>query len=338
MKLNGFVGTGTGKLGSSVFSTVAGKQVVRQYQPVVANPSTAAQTNQRARLKLASQLAAALAPIIAIPRDGLKSSRNLFIKKNMDAITANGGTAQVTYENLQLTNGNVGLPAINIVRDAASGVTISLAESAGASVSRVVYCLYKKTSEQQLQFVSSKVCEVAGDDNTFPQVFDYLAGELVAFAYGMKDLSGKATAKYGDYSAQNGVDVAQLILSREINSSDFQLTQTRGNTLFAGENETVAPEEGKAIVYVSSSPAGANITSSVALTNGRAKVNVGSQITLEAPGDLYDGAYSFQGWYNNSTGQRITDEAEHTFTITENLDVQARYQIEAAGPSTGGEG
>ena len=51
MKLVGILGSGSGKLGSSVFSTVAGETVVRQYQPTVANPNTEAQVNQRARMK-----------------------------------------------------------------------------------------------------------------------------------------------------------------------------------------------------------------------------------------------------------------------------------------------
>lgn len=337
MKLNGIVGTGTGKMGNAVFSTVAGKQVVRQYQPVVANPSTTAQVDQRARLKLASQLAAALAPVIAIPRDGLKSSRNLFIKKNFDAITANGGTAQVSYENLQLTAGNIGLPGINITRSEEAGVGIALRESAGASLSRVVYSLYKKSSEQQLQFIASTVVTAAGDAGTFPATFSNVEGELVAYAYGMIDLNGKATAKYGDYNVQTGLDVARLVLTRNITTADYQLTKTRGNTLFSGDSESIAPDDGNVMLYVTSSPAGVNITSSVALTGGRAQVPIGTSVTLTAPVGYNNDEYQFEEWVNNSTNQRLSGSNEYTFVINENTDIQARYQFIGDGPSGGGE-
>ena len=86
MKLNGLLGTGSGKLGTSVFTTVKGTQIVRQYQPTVNNPSTNLQVSQRSRFKLVSQIAASMADVIAIPRNGIISSRNLFVKKNMPAV------------------------------------------------------------------------------------------------------------------------------------------------------------------------------------------------------------------------------------------------------------
>ena len=81
MKLNGFVGKGTGKLGSSVFAVSGGEQIVRQYNPNVSNPNTDAQVAQRAKFKLMSQLAAVLAPGLAFKKDSLVSPRNKFIKK-----------------------------------------------------------------------------------------------------------------------------------------------------------------------------------------------------------------------------------------------------------------
>ena len=44
-----FFGHASGKLGQVVLSTVKGQQIARAYQPKVANPQTATQTNQRAK-------------------------------------------------------------------------------------------------------------------------------------------------------------------------------------------------------------------------------------------------------------------------------------------------
>lgn len=59
-KFVGLVGTGSGRAGNFVFSKLDGVTIVRAYQPHVANPNTLAQIEQRAKLKLASQYAAAL--------------------------------------------------------------------------------------------------------------------------------------------------------------------------------------------------------------------------------------------------------------------------------------
>ena len=44
-----FFGNARGKLGQVVLSTIKGQQIARAYQPKVANPQTATQTNQRAK-------------------------------------------------------------------------------------------------------------------------------------------------------------------------------------------------------------------------------------------------------------------------------------------------
>lgn len=227
MKLTGIFGTGSGKLGSSVFATVSGVQIVRPYQPVVANPSTVGQVDQRARLKLASQLAAQVSPSIAIPRDGLKSGRNIFVKKNFEYITAEAGTAQVDLPKVQLTNGSQAMPEINL---SASGTIISfaLSEAADNAISRVVYAIYKVNSNGQLQLIGSPVVEEAGANRTFAGNLPNTATEVVVYAYGMKDTSAAATAKYANLNIASGSDIAKLIASRTISTADFVLTATTG--------------------------------------------------------------------------------------------------------------
>ena len=103
----------SGKLGAVVFSTSGGETISREYNPHVANPNTDAQINQRARMKLMSQLSACLAPVIAMQKEGLVSVRNKFVKRNFESCYSVNGQAQISYENVQLTQGNAGLPVIN---------------------------------------------------------------------------------------------------------------------------------------------------------------------------------------------------------------------------------
>lgn len=315
MKLVGLTGTGTGKLGSSVFSVNSGVQIVRQYQPVVTNPNSVAQVDQRAKLKLMSQLAASLAPVIVIPKDGLKSSRNQFIAKNFRFVSASNGLAQITIENVQLTNGNAGLPAITATRSEQAGIAIQLSAKADGAVSRVVYIMYVKTSENTLQYVQSVISEASGQNGTFPATMVYTAGEIVLFAYGMKDLSAKASAKYGEMSAASGIDIATLALSRNLNYADYQFTQTRGATMFAGENQIVAVPEGFARLFVTGSRGGS--------VEGAGTFEIGASVTVVA---TPESGFIFVGWRNNGSDEIISTDANYTFTLTGSADLIAVFR------------
>lgn len=316
-KVTGLGGKAVGKCGSIVYSVTAGQTIAREYNPNVANPSTSAQVDQRAKMKLMSQISAAFAPVIVIPKEGLKSSRNLFVKKNFDQVMAEGGVAQVTYENLQLTAGNAGLPAIVLSRSAASGISASLEERCDAAVSRVVYILYRKTSESTLQYVESIVVESAGAEGMFPGTLVYMEGDIVVFAYGIKDLSAKATAKYADYEVSNGEDIAKLTMARAISTSDYQFTRTRGTTLFAGESESVQVGDNQARVYVTAVGNGS--------VSGAGVFNLGSQVTVVAT--AADGS-EFVGWRKNGTTAYLSTNPSYTFTLEGTADLVAVFRVQ----------
>lgn len=310
--LNGKV---TGKIGGVVYSTNAGAIIAREYNPNVANPNTAKQVDQRAKMKLMSQIAAALAPVIVIPKEGLKSSRNLFIKKNFDQASAHEGVAQITYENVQLTNGNAGIPAIYATRFPESGVQIQLAERCDASITRVVYIMYKKTSEATLQYVQSVIAEAPGDAGTFPATMLYVEGDLVLFCYGMKDLNTKATAKYSNYGVRNAEDIAQLAMARTISYADYQFTQTRGTTMFAGENETMPVGGNQARVYLTKQGNGQ--------VSGAGVYDLGTQVSVTAT-PAADNA--FVGWKLNGSETIISTNATYTFTLEGMTDLVAVFR------------
>ena len=79
MKIYSILGKMKGKIGNIVVSSVNGQVVGREYNPNVTNPNTLMQQNTRSKFKLASQLSAAMAPVIAIRKDGAKSTRNQFV-------------------------------------------------------------------------------------------------------------------------------------------------------------------------------------------------------------------------------------------------------------------
>lgn len=311
----------SGKLGAVVFATSGGETISREYNPNVANPSTEAQVNQRARLKLMSQLSASLAPVIAIPKDGLVSGRNQFVKKNFSQSYANNGAAQVTYENLQITNGNAGLPQIVATRSQQSGIVIQLADSADAAVSRVVYIMYRKTSEQTLQLVQSIIVEAGGVNGTFPGSMVYTEGDLIFYAYGMKDLNAKATANYGNLQVANAVDIARLLATRSVSNSDYQYTETRGATMYANENEIAAVPDGSARVFVTATNGGS--------VSGGGVYVIGQNATVVA---TPQSGYVFQGWALNGSVEILSTDLSYTFEVTGQTDLVASF-----APRVGGE-
>lgn len=109
MKLNGFVGKGSGRLGASVFSVRKGEQIVRQYTDKVSNPNTRLQVEQRAKFKMLSQLAAAVGSsgMYFSSASGNVTRRNEFVRKNMPlAVVAEGAdVATIDLTQVQLTSG-----------------------------------------------------------------------------------------------------------------------------------------------------------------------------------------------------------------------------------------
>lgn len=233
MKLTGITGTGSGKLGSAVFSVSAGEQVVRQYQPVVTNPSTSAQVDNRAKLKLLSQLSAVMADVIAIPRQGALSPRNIFVSENYPLATADNGVANINLAGVSLTKAGMQIPAVVAERNDDTAISVALASKADQLVARVIYIMFYRNTSGELQLIDSAVVGTAGPAGTFPYAFPYEERDVIVYAYGIFDKNSKATAKFGNYSVTDGTQVASLIADRKLSESDYLLTKTRG-VLLAG--------------------------------------------------------------------------------------------------------
>lgn len=319
MKLQGIIGKGSGKLGSSVFAVSGGEQIARIYTDKVSNPNTAAQVAQRSKLKLASQLAAAMAPVIAIPKQGLKSSRNLYMKKNMPFMTASEAGASIEYEKIQLTTGSVALPAIVADTDGANVISVALAESAMGIASRVCYVAFQKNSEEQLMLIGSTVVESAGNDGTFPGTLPYADGELVIYAYGMRDNNSGASAKYGNYTVANGEDLAQLITSRTLSAGDYSFTGTVGTTIGGWVN----PYPGAKLIISNS---GSHIEIPIASKNLQSPVEHIGYIKIADANEADDLAWAVND--GEKTSLDWDEEDGWSADISENCPINFYYKVD----------
>lgn len=327
MKLFSANSKGTGKLGGSVYAINHGVQIKREYQGKVSNPNTTQQVSQRSRFKLASQVSAAMAPVIAFPRKGLQSPRNLFVKRNMPYFYGDEGGAQVSYENLQLVPGNMSLPSIQVDRTSGTSTTIALAGDASKVCDRVIYCVFLKGSDNALLLQASVVVSEAGESGSFPARIQHIYGDIIVYAYGMRDNSAKARAKYGNYFVENATDVARLISSRALELSDYTFTQTRGVSLAYDVNENDTPTTGEVMVYLTVVNGGVvDITSlpePVAVTgNYSFVVDLGSTVSMHAS---HPQNFNFLGWYRN--GEQTPFSMDERIVLTANglIDVIARY-------------
>lgn len=142
----------------------------------------------------------------------------------------------------------------------------------------------------------------------------YVEGDLVFFAYGMKDLNSKASAQYSNYNVQNAEDIAKLSMSRTINYGDYQFTQTRGCTLFAGESENVTVGANQARVYVTALGSGT--------VNGAGVFDLASQVTVHA---VPASGQRFMGWKLNGAENYVSTNADYTFTLEGTTDLVAVF-------------
>ena len=228
MKLNGILGTGSGKLGSSVFSVVGGVQVLREYNPDIFNPSTQQQVDQRARLKLMAQVASAFQPVNAFEKKKNVSSRNKFISANYQYTYATDGVAEIKLEDVQIAEGSVQLPPLTARRVSYRGIEVELGTMGTYAFKRVVYVMYTIIPYNGLIYNDSVVLDASNDNPTYKHTFAYNVDSVVIYAYGMRDFNAAATAALEDYKIVSGLDVARLVAQRSIIPSYYSFSRTQG--------------------------------------------------------------------------------------------------------------
>lgn len=316
MKVNSILGKMTGKVGNIVLTSVGGEVVGREYNPNVANPNTSAQQNTRGKFKLASQLSATMAPVIAIKKEGNVSARNLFVKENFPAIRYSQGVADINLNVVQLTKSQRSFAGFNADRTNGTAIAVELNADSAAALSRVVYIAYKKAADGSLIFFDSKVCNTAGAEGKFNDVLNYTADAVVLYAYGMKDLEAGISTKFGNMSAPSAEDVAQLLISNTENMASVQLTKTAGLTMAAGENTGDSDDVEHLTVSLVISGNGSAV--------GGGRFEAGQTATLRATPDA---EATFVAWKaNNASGQVLSTANPYSFEVEQNMTICAVFQ------------
>lgn len=315
-------GKGRGKLGQKVYSINHGVQVVREYNPDVTNPSSGAQVATRSRFKLMSQLSAAMAPVIVIPRIGMSSPRNRFTKKNFDMVYGTNYGAEVSYPNLQITDGSIHLPGIFIRRTEDNKLFVCLNEEVRNHIDTVAYSFFRLTDNGQLLLEATKVVDVKKDYEDAPADIANIVGDVLVLAYGIRFNSERARAKYDNYKVTKSTDIATLVAKRALDPKDVTFTQTRGNFLFAGESQTPETDKDQAIVYFSG---GMNVsvvctTPDASVQGNRVIARIGSTLTFKATPAA---GYQFGGWVNQGESKPFSTENPLTLTVDGMRDIKA---------------
>lgn len=218
----------TGKVAGSVFAIRFGETIERAYTPVVLNPKSAAQVESRAKLKLLSQAAAVLAPVIAMRREGAVSARNLFISRNYPMVSFDEGKATMPVQGIQLTKSVVAIPAVTATQGEA-GYNITL-NGGDINLSRVVYILLQKTASDEMRLVDSLLITTPGQDARFSTSYTTTQTVNYVLAYGVRDNTDAAKAYFENLKIGSG-NIAEILTTRILTDADITLTETVGVVL-----------------------------------------------------------------------------------------------------------
>lgn len=323
MKLHGIGGVGTGKLGSMVYSVRNGQQIVRQYNPIVANPSTAAQVEARSKMKLMSQLAAIVAPVIAINAEGLKSKRNLFISRNYPLAGYDDNAAQIDMAGVQLTKSNTAFPDFEVDRSNGQSIAVHLSEDATNLFDRVIYCAVISQADGSLRLWDDVLVTEAGTGGLFPAVLPYTPNAIAVYGYGIRANNDDAKAAYANLKSGDAGKLAEILTSRSATLAAITISETKGCVLEVGEEagETIASNMARLTVE----------KNGIGSVSGGGIYTIGTEVTVVA---TTSNGSTFDGWYNNQN-VKVSSSASYTFTLNDNMTLTAKFNGGQSGDVPG---
>lgn len=238
-----------GKKAGIITYKVGDTLLAREYVPHPANPKTERQVQQRAKIKLLSQIAAVFRPIIAIFPSSGKSSRAIFARLNYPKITAPSTTAEIDYNSVYLTDSE--RPITQVAKDIAflpSGVRmlVGLPEEPTEDINRVFYYLFSKQDNGKLVFLDYYLSEIRWSSRN-PLFFCWANApfeideegratrDYIIYAIGMGDNSEQATEYWSQLDVPNLEFLGQIIAEKLISSNDFYFTETSSLSWHRGE-------------------------------------------------------------------------------------------------------
>lgn len=316
-KMYGYSGKITGRKGDTVFTVRHGEQIIRQYNPIVLNPSTTKQVDRRATFKLLSQLGAVLSKVIAIPRLRNASRRNRFVSANYNLATATAGKAEINLSALQLTKSNIPMADFRVTRSNTSP-TMRIELDNDENYDIVVYIALEKNALGEMRVYDTQIVERSTPQpTTFRTYMPYSSTDIVFYAYGITFKDKATRTAFGDITSPNAQAIAQLIATATISTANSIITKTKGLYLAEGETEgdtaEVEPTPAFAVI-LSSDPTGASLS-------GAGQYAAGTLVSIQAEPTFSH--LIFDGWYENN--ELISSQGLYVFTINEPRTFVARY-------------
>lgn len=191
-RLQGISGGLSGKTGSYTFRQSRGQTIVSQYQPVVKNPNTQGQQNQRARFKLMTQLAAVMAPgfgTMGVTKRAGKAAptqRNAFVQLNMPIVEVesqadNSVVAKIPMEQVKLTSSFRPLGTMTLEQNPDTGIGITL-QSIPSEVSTVRVVVVGYANQQA---VIHSITDYPAAQGTIDEEIATGNGKFTVLAYGL---------------------------------------------------------------------------------------------------------------------------------------------------------
>lgn len=316
MKLQGIAGKGSGKLGSQVWAVSGGVQIVRPYNSKVTNPSTKGQVETRSKFKLLSQLAAALAPVIAIRKNGLVSGRNQFMTINKDSAQYVGNDASINLNKVQITKSARGLDDFAAERVGGTSIDVNLLNDMSGAIDRMVYSMFKKNADGSLTLFDSKVVSEAGMTGKFEASLTYTDASVVIYAYGVKLTTAASKTAFGNMQAPSAEQVAKLLTTSTEAASGSQVTRTKALTMNEGVDSATSEGDDNFLVSVSASGIGT--------ATGGGRFDAGQACTVVA---TPAGGSTFVGWKRGSaSGETISTQASYTFAVESDITLVAVFE------------
>lgn len=231
MKLQGFVGKGSGKLGASVFTVRKGEQIVREYTNKVTNPNTKAQVGQRAKFKLLTQLGAVVAG------DGMffrninpgESMRNAFMRANMPAVSLSptGNVALLNVGAVVLTDGHTTAPTATFNRSTGT-LSVDLSATAMSDIMGIGYAVITLPEVGRVIGYSARAEKVEGETviTTTIVAGPSLMNKTNVLVWGYRFADAAARARYEAIAASETADVVSLEFNRMLREGLIEPTQT----------------------------------------------------------------------------------------------------------------
>lgn len=238
-----------GKKAGIVTYNVGDTMIAREYNPHPANPKTERQVQQRAKIKLLSQIAAVFRLIIAIFPSSGKSARSIFLAMNWHSVYTDGLKAHFNLQELKLTDSTIPLGTIR-KQVASTGfrsrVWLFLPDPPPPEVQAVFYYVFHLDDMGKLVFDEYKVQEYIDQHSDIGYFAEWMLNFKVnrdetpqydyhVFALGMIPLTPDAWDKWTTHPYEPCEWLANVIKGKFITADDFYFTETSYLSWYRGD-------------------------------------------------------------------------------------------------------